>query len=135
MGEALVINHPALQAHFFRVKKQRGGVLAKGFLIGKQFQVLFEDGLYWQCATQANAMAKRLQDGLEALGVPFLNRSATNQVFPIVADELLPALTEICWFEVWSKVDESHTAIRFVSSFATSEDAVDGLLEQLRTLL
>ena len=68
MGEALVISNPALQGDFFRIKKQLGAVLAKGWLLGVQFEALLKDGLYFEMARHANAMAARLQAGLKALG-------------------------------------------------------------------
>ena len=68
MGEALVIANPALQPDFFRIKKRLGAVLAKGWLLGVQFEALLQDGLYFEMARHANAMAARLQTGLKALG-------------------------------------------------------------------
>lgn len=132
MGEAMVLTDPALQPHFFRAMKQRGAVLAKGFLLGAQFEALLEDGLYWDLARRANEMAQRLQAGLEARGVRFLVDSPTNQLFPIFAKEQLPRLEELCGFELWGEVDAAHTAVRFVTSFATRLEEVDGLLEAIR---
>lgn len=134
LGEALVICNPALQEEFFRVKKQRGAVLAKGWLLGVQFDALLRDDLYFTIAGHADRMARRLQNGLLALGWKLLVESPTNQVFPIVANSLLPKLQEICRFETWSPYNKGHTVIRFVTSFATKEEAVDGFLSDLRTL-
>ena len=131
MGEALVIVDPALQEGFFRIKKQRGAVLAKGWLLGVQFEALLQDGLYWRIARHAVEMAQRLQTGLTGLGFPLLSPSESNQIFPIVPNSLLPVLNGICTYEVWSRPDESHTAVRFVTSFATTQESVDGLLAQL----
>lgn len=131
MGEAMVLANPELQAHFFRAMKQRGAVLAKGFLLGAQFEALLEDGLYWDLGRHANAMAQKLRAGLAAKGVEFLVDSPTNQLFPIFAKEQLPRLEELCSFEVWEDVDEGHTAVRFVTSFATSPEEVDGLVAAL----
>ncbi len=133
-GEALVFSDGSLCPDFFRIKKQRGGVLAKGFLLGAQFEALFTDGLYWNIARHAVKLAGKLQDSLTALGVPLLCSSPTNQIFPVVADELLPALRKLAEFEVWSKPDDTHTAVRFVTCFATTEADVDGLLSALRLL-
>ena len=88
MGEALVISNPALQGDFFRIKKQLGAVLAKGWLLGVQFEALLKDGLYFEMARHANAMAARLQSGLKAKGWKLWVDSPTNQVFPIVPDSL-----------------------------------------------
>ena len=131
MGEAMVLTGPDLQPHFFRAMKQRGAVLAKGFLLGAQFEALLEDGLYWDLARHSNAMACRLRAGLEEKGIDFLVDSPTNQLFPIFAKEQLPRLEELCSFEVWEDVDETRTAVRFVTSFATSPEDVDGLLAAL----
>lgn len=131
MGEAMVLTDPDLQPHFFRAMKQRGAVLAKGFLLGAQFEALLEDGLYWDLARHSNAMAGRLRAGLEEKGIDFLVDSPTNQLFPIFAKEQLPRLEELCSFEVWEDVDETRTAVRFVTSFATSPEDVDGLLAAL----
>ena len=131
MGEAMVLTNPDLQPHFFRAMKQRGAVLAKGFLLGVQFEALLEDGLYWDLARHSNAMAGRLRAGLEERGVDFLVDSPTNQLFPIFAKEQLPRLEELCGFEKWEDVDGEHTAVRFVTSFATRPEEVDGLLEAL----
>lgn len=131
MGEAMVLTNPAIQPHFFRAMKQRGAVLAKGFLLGAQFEALLEDGLYWDLARHSNAMAQKLRAGLKEKGVEFLVDSPTNQLFPIFAKEQLPRLEELCSFEKWEDVDEARTAVRFVTSFATTQEEVDGLLAAL----
>jgi threonine aldolase len=130
MGEAMVLVNPALHPHFFRIMKQRGAVLAKGFLLGVQFDTLLRDGLYWENARHANQMAQKLQKGLETKGFPMLLHSPTNQIFPVVPNELLPQLQSLCRFEVWQQQDDTHTIIRFVTSFATREEDVDGLLAE-----
>ncbi len=135
MGEALLIMDPALQADFFRMKKQRGAVLAKGWLLGAQFEALFADGLYFDLAQHANEMAARLQAGLKARGLSFLFESPSNQIFPIVPDHILPALERICAFEVWGPASQAgHTVIRLVASFATQKTDVDGLLADFPAL-
>lgn len=135
MGEALVIITPSLQEEFFRIKKQRGGVLAKGWLLGVQFDALFTDDLYFEIARHANAMALRLQDGLSAMGYSFLFESPSNQLFPIVPNHLLPALDRLCGYEVWgSAPTPGHTIIRLVTSFGTRAQDVDGFLNNLAAL-
>ena len=131
MGEAMVVTRPALQPHFFRAMKQRGAVLAKGFLLGAQFEALLRDGLYWELGRRANVMAARLQQGLAKLGYPMMLRSPTNQIFPIFPDDLLPRLDELCRYEVWEKADAGHTTVRLVTSFATRMEDVDALLRGL----
>lgn len=131
MGEALVIVTPALQTEFFRVKKQRGAVLAKGWLLGVQFQALLEDGLYWELAAQANSVAGLLQRGLMDKGYAMANVTATNQIFPIVPAKLLTTLDEVCTYEVWSKNPDGTVTVRFVTSFASTAADAEGLLAAL----
>src|SRR5699024_2723086 len=110
MGEALVLVNPDLQPDFFRIKKQMGGVLAKGWLLGAQFEALFRDGLYFEMARHGNAMAARLQAGLKALGWQLWVDSPTNQIFVVVDQARHAALQELCAFEDWCPAQESgHT--------------------------
>ena len=135
MGEALVISNPALQGDFFRIKKQLGAVLAKGWLLGVQFEALLKDGLYFEMARHANAMAARLQSGLKAKGWKLWVDSPTNQVFPIVPDSLKPQIDAVCHYEDWCPADgPGYTIIRFVTCFTTEKADVDGLLAALPTL-
>ena len=129
MGEALVLANPALQPDFFRIKKQMGGVLAKGWLLGAQFEALFRDGLYFELARHGNAMAARLQAGLKALDWQLWVDSPTNQIFLVVDQVRRSALQAICAFEDWRPARESgHTVIRLVTCFATAPEDVDGFL-------
>lgn len=131
MGEALVIVNPALQPEFFRIKKQRGAVLAKGWLLGVQFQALLENGLYWELSKQANAVAERLQKGLLDKGYVMANVTTTNQIFPIVPAELLDTLDQVCTYEVWCKNPDGTVTVRFVASFASTEADAEELLAAL----
>ena len=129
MGEALVINNPALGKNFFRLKKQRGGVLAKGWLLGVQFEALLQDGLYFEMARHANAMAARLQTGLKALGWTLMVDSPTNQIFPVIPNTRKSALDQLCAYEDWCPgPTPDTTVIRFVTCFATTAEDVDGFL-------
>ena len=133
MGEALVIANPALQPDFFRIKKRLGAVLAKGWLLGVQFEALLQDGLYFEMARHANAMAARLQAGLKALGWTLWVDSPTNQVFAVVDAAAKARLDAICAYEEWCPAQEpGHTVIRLVTCFATAPEDVDGLLAALR---
>ena len=134
MGEALVITNQALQEDFFRIKKQRGAVLAKGWLLGVQFQALLQDGLYFAIAKHAVEVAQYLQGGLKNLGIPMMVDSPTNQIFPIVPNSLLPRLDKLCTYEVWGTADESHTVIRLVASFATPLSSAEGLLKAIKDI-
>lgn len=132
MGEALVLTDPSLHGDFFRLKKQQGAVLAKGWLLGAQFQALLEDGLYWDLARHANQMAAKLQQGLLDKGYSMLNVTTTNQVFPIVPKALLATLDGVCTYEIWCPAEDADkVCVRFVTSFATQEEEVDGLLAAL----
>lgn len=132
MGEALVMMDEDLKKDFFRIKKQMFAVLAKGWLLGVQFDALFTDGLYWKLGRHANEMAHRLQEGIKALGWELMVESPTNQVFPIVPNSMLKKLDKICAYETWAPVDKDRTIIRFVCNFATRPEDVDGLLAALK---
>ncbi len=130
-GEALVITRENLKPCFRHAIKQRGGMLAKGRLLGVQFAALFENDLWLKAAAHANAMAKKLREGLAAQGIPFDVDSPTNQLFPILPEAKIHALSRDFNFELWGK-REGGTAVRFVTSWATEEKAVDALLAALR---
>lgn len=129
-GEALVMNAP--NDHFRWHMKQRGAILAKGRLLGIQFQALLEDGLYLDNARHANEMAFRLRDGVAALGYPFPVPSPSNQQFPILPNTVVEQLNAKGYeFEIDHAEDDTHTCVRFVTSWATPESAVDTFLKDL----
>ena len=131
-GEALVIVHDALKPNFRHAIKQRGGMLAKGRLLGLQFSTLLDDDLWLSSARHANELALRLSAGLREMGYAMLVDSPTNQVFPILTEEQITRLSEQFAFERWQAVDDIRTAVRFVTSWATAPEAVDALLEAMR---
>lgn len=129
-GEALVMRAP--NEHFRWHMKQRGAVLAKGRLLGVQFQALLEDGLYLDLARHANEMAFRLRDGVATLGYPFPVASPSNQQFPVLPNSVVKALLDKGYeFEIDRAVDADHTCVRFVTSWATPESAIDAFLKDL----
>ena len=129
-GEALVMNAP--NGHFRWHMKQRGAILAKGRLLGIQFQALLEDGLYFDMARHANEMAFRLRDGMAALGYSFPVPSPSNQQFPVLPNTVIHQLQEMGYeFEIDHPVDDDHTCIRLVTSWATPESAVEDFLADL----
>lgn len=130
-GEAVVIMNPQLAGDFRYLIKQRGGMLAKGRLLGLQFDTLLEDGLYFEIAAKADRLAMKLRRALEQKGYPLLVDSYTNQQFPILSDEKIAQLSEKYVFSMWEKTDDSHTAVRFCISWATREESVDALIEEL----
>ena len=127
-GEAVVITDPQLARDFRYMIKQRGGMLAKGRLLGIQFDTLFTDDLYWKLAKQANRLALRIRKAFLEKGYPLLMDSWTNQQFPVLPDEIADRLSEQFAFEVWERVDETHCAVRFCTSWATTEAQVDVLV-------
>ena len=134
LGEAIVIVNPALRANFRHHLKQRGALLAKGRVIAAQFVALFEEGLYFELARHANAMAARLAAGLRKLGIAFLTEPVTNQVFAILPDTRIAALRQQYGCHVWSRVNDTHSTIRLVTSWATQARHVDAFIEDLRVL-
>ncbi len=133
-GEALVITQPALKSDFRYLIKQRGGMLAKGRLLGVQFEALLEDGLYRHIGERAVAQSLRLQTAFLDKGWPLLIHSPTNQQFPILPDSALAALEKKYTFCFWSKPDPDHTAVRFCSSWSTRDEDVDALIQDLAPL-
>ena len=132
LGEAIVINRPSLQPDFRYHIKQRGGLLAKGSLLGAQFVALFNDGLYFELARHANAMAQALAGGLKALGYDFAADPVTNLIFPILPNALVRHLEERYDFYVWRRMDGDRSAIRLVTSWATPVEKVNEFLDVVR---
>lgn len=134
LGEAIVINNTAIQKNFRFHLKQNGALLAKSRIFGVQFAELFRSDLYFNMAGHANEMAQRLTRGMEKLGVAFFNRSSTNQIFPILPMPLIKALEAMYGFYVWQQVNDRDAAIRLVTSWATSKEAVDEFIRDLNLL-
>lgn len=130
-GEAVVIVNDALKKDFRYFIKQNGGMLAKGRLLGLQFLTLFEDGLYFRISQHAVRQALRIRDAFESKGFEMLVHSTSNQQFPILDNDTMSRLAENFLFSVWQKIDESHTAVRFCTSWATDEKAVDSLINAI----
>ena len=131
-GEAIVIMNPALKKDFRYMMKQRGGMMAKGRLLGIQFDAILQDDLYLKLAAHANRLAQRLTEGLIAMNIPFLAQSPSNQVFPILPNEKVEKLAQNFTFETQEIIDESHTCIRFVTAWCSTDEDVDALLEALK---
>ena len=133
-GEAVVITNPALNRGFRCHIKQRGGMLAKGRLLGVQFEAFLADGLFLEIGKQEAAQALRLRRAFEEKGWPLFVDSPTNQQFPILPNACLEALKDKYSFEVWEKVDEEHTAVRFCTSWSTRDEDVDALIADIQRL-
>ncbi len=130
-GEAVVILNPALKPDFRYFIKQRGGMLAKGWLLGLQFLTLFQEDRYLKIAAHAQRMAMALRDALRRLNIPFLVESPTNQQFPILPDAVIQSLSGKYAFSFQEKTDETHTAVRICTSWATREEDVEALIRDL----
>ena len=133
-GEALVVLNPDIRPDLRYMIKQRGALLAKGWLLGIQFEELFTDGLFFQLAEHANRMAGILRDGIQKLGFPFYAQSMSNQLFPVFPDRLIHALSAEFQFLEQAQTDETHHAVRLVTSWATKESEVNRFLELLQEL-
>ncbi|MCI8877465.1 MAG: threonine aldolase [Oscillospiraceae bacterium] len=134
-GEALVIVRPGLQRGFRHNMKQQGAILAKGRLLGVQFTAVLEGGLYLELAAHANRLGQKLAAGLKALGIPLSVDSPSNQIFPILPEAVISALTEDFTFETQGPAGEGRTCVRLVTSWRSSEEDVDAVLARLGELL
>lgn len=133
-GEALVICNDYLKEDFRYSIKQKGGLLAKGRLLGIQFEELFKDDLFFELAKHANNMAILLKNTLKEKGYEFLTDSSTNQQFPILPNDIIKKLSENYSFNVERVIDEKYTAIRLVTSWATDEASVLKFIEDLKNM-
>ena len=129
-GEAVVFPHGA-PAHFMTMVKQQGALLAKGRLMGLQFDVLFTDDLYTRISKNAIETADRLKEGLAVKGYRFYMESPTNQVFPILENSQLAALEGKAKFGFWEKYDDTHTVMRIATSWATRMEEVEQLIDRM----
>lgn len=130
-GEAVVITDPEIKKDFRYYIKQHGGMLAKGRLLGIQFETLFQDDLYTRIAQHAISLAMLIREAFAECGVPMLFESDTNQQFPIMTEEQKEELEKKYAFEFWQKVDDTHSAVRFCTSWATKEEHVKELVEDI----
>ena len=133
-GEAVVIRNEELKKDFRYNIKQRGGMLAKGRLLGIQFLTLFEENRYFDISAHAARLAEKLKDELIKMGVKFYINSPTNQQFPILTREQMDKLAQKYSYEIWEEYDETHTVVRFCTSWATQDQNVQQLLEDIRAL-
>ncbi|MBR3929231.1 MAG: aminotransferase class V-fold PLP-dependent enzyme [Clostridia bacterium] len=133
-GEAVVIMNPALKRDFRYLIKQKGGMLAKGRLLGVQFKTLFTDNLYFEISKHAIDLSEKIRNCLIEKNIPFLVPSPTNQLFPVIENKALEKLKEKYTFSTWAKVDDNHTAIRICTSWATKEENVDMLIRDLEAM-
>lgn len=130
-GEAVVFTGGSTPKHFMTIVKQHGALLAKGRLLGIQFDTLFTDGLYGEISRHAIHMAGILKQGLKERGFTFYIDSPTNQQFVVLTDEQAERLKTRVSYGFWEKPDEEHTVVRFATSWATREEDIEQLMKIL----
>ena len=130
-GEAVVFPTPNLVEHFFTFVKQQGALLAKGWLLGLQFDTLFTDSLYLKIAAHAIDMADRLRAGFAQKGYVFFFETPTNQLFIVLENEKMKQLAESVSFSFWEALDDTHTVVRFATSWATRLQDIEQLIALL----
>lgn len=132
-GEALVIVNDRYKEDFRYIEKQKGAMLAKGRLLGLQFETLFTDGLYFEISKHAMKLADKIRDAFKEKGIKLLYDSPTNQLFPMLTDEEMNKLKNDFSFSYWGKFDGLN-AVRFCTSWATQESDVAALLKAINEL-
>lgn len=136
-GEAVVFSDKEMHRSFRYAIKQHGGMLAKGRLLGIQFAELLRGGddcLYFKLARRADEYAMRLRGAFEKRGVPMWISSVTNMQFPALTKTQQKKMAEKYLFEVWGKYDDERDVVRFCTSWATSEEAVEALCNDIMNL-
>jgi threonine aldolase len=138
-GEAVIITNNALKKDFRYFIKQRGGMLAKGRLLGIQFETLLGKSLsggslYFEISRHAVQMAMMIRNAFKSKGFSFLCESPTNQQFPILTNEQIRVFSEKYAFELWTKTDDNNAAVRFCTSWATREEDVLTLIKDIERM-
>jgi threonine aldolase len=126
-GEAVVFAKGETPERFLSQTKQHGAMLAKGRLLGVQFEALFEDGLYFEISKNAIDRAEELKELFASRGYEFFLDSPTNQQFVILNDEQMERISQKCRFGFWEKLPDGRTVVRFATSFATTKEEIDEL--------
>ena len=130
-GEAVVLKKNFIP-HFFTIIKQRGALLAKGRILGVQFDTLFTDDLYFKIGKQAIEAADKIRAELKALGYELFIDAPTNQIFVVLTAEQMKTLSEQIEFSFWENISDNKTVVRLATSWATNSDDVDKLLNAMR---
>lgn len=130
-GEAVVFPRGDAPNHFYTITKQHGAMMAKGRLLGIQFDTLFTDDLYLTISRHAIDMAMRLKTMLQEKGCRFFLDSPTNQQFVVMENSRLRTLSEHVAYDLWDRIDADHTAIRFATSWATPPEHIEELRKWL----
>jgi threonine aldolase len=134
LGEAIVITNDKLKVDFGFQIKQKGAMLAKGRLLGIQFLELMKEDLYFDLAKHSNAQAMKIKAALHQKGFQFLSDTFTNQIFPILNHAQIEKLSEKFDFYVWKKISETNSAIRLITSWATSDEVVEDFINEIESL-
>lgn len=132
IGEAIIINNKGLQQDFAFNIKQKGALLAKGRLLGIQFLELMKNDLYFGLAKHANQQAMKMKKAMKERGVPFLSETFTNQIFPVLHNDLIRKLSEKFEFYIWKKMDDRSSAIRLITSWNTDDEPVNTFIEIIK---
>lgn len=132
LGEALIICNDELKDEFRYLIKHRGAMMAKGFVMGIQFEELFKDDLYFELGKHANIMADKIGAAFTDCGYGFYAPAETNQLFPILSNDKIERLSKKFLFSIQKRMDETHSAVRFVTSWATTEESVNALINEIQ---
>ena len=130
-GEALVLKNKSLVPNFFSYIKRSGALLAKGWLLGLQFETMFADGLYYECGRNGVQRAMELKTAFESAGYMPAIDSPTNQQFFELPNALIDKLSKDVTFEYWGPRGKDFSTVRFVTSWATTTESI----EKLKSLL
>ena len=133
LGEAMVFPNPATCPHFFTLMKRRGALLAKGMIMGIQFETMFDDGLYQQIGARAVAQAARVARALQAAGCQLIHPQETNQVFVALDEKRYARLSARVEMSFWEQLPDSRMVVRLATSWATTDEDVDALVALLDT--
>ena len=133
-GEAAVLTNPALQTDFRSYMKQNGAILAKGWLLGLQFYTLFKDGLYFDITRQADLYALQIKQAFTEKDIPAFIESFTNQQFVVLENQQAEKLAQHYIFEFDHQIDDTHSCVRFCTSWSTKQQEIDALLADIRAL-
>ena len=133
-GEAVVFPDKDAFPHFFTIIKQHGALCAKGRILGIQFGVLFENGLYTEIGKNATALARRAQKEISALGYETFVNSPTNQQFFILTKEQYAALREKAAVSFWENLPDGRIVIRIAASFATTKEDIDEFISVMKEI-
>lgn len=133
-GEAVVISNSAIAADFRYMIKQRGAMLAKGWMLGLQFDVLLENDLYFDISRNANRLAEKLRETLVDCGYKLVAQTTTNQLFVVMPKSVLEKIAESFSYSAMEWVDSDHRVVRFCTSWATTQESVDALCALIESL-